>query len=458
MASIRSNNYYVTLNGLRVIDFTTATSSTTVGDKVSALISTNNSKLNKDVFNTVVLGGYDIIGATSNSVYVPKLYVKDGGFIKGTKGDADLKFTESNEIILDNYGYYTNGATGRFAIISSSGLYTGSDTNGIIMVDNLNYFSSPDADFGTIFIGAKNAGNTIGIRSSIVIGGDGIVATQSNTIYLGAHININSEYFLPTSDGLSGQVMQTDGSGNTFWGNPGGSVIEITASSFSVLTIFEPNTTYKILDADSDLYGGTEIYLTTNASGVLNETGVGKFYNPIYYDGDNGFPIWVDYNIYESTEIVIWGGRVWSNKFGNNPPNVDKFTLDFAEWTLLLFDDTGEYYNIAYDEIKYDWKNDLIIYRNEKNSNIVSFTKSVLDQLLAESDIFNPIKAFQWGNLYKDSTGLGIGRQNIINSYNENINFNGDFQIDFLFTNYSKQYNCSFTDGAYQKNIFMSNY
>ena len=449
VSSFSSNNYYVSLNGLRVIDFTTATSSTTVGNKISALISTNNSKLNTGVYNTVVLGGTGITGATSNSVYVPNLYVQDGGFIKGINGLGQLVFNMNNEI-------YLSSNTNIIGILGANSEVM-ANYNGIFITDNTDtIYTNPISD--NTFISTSNTSVDAGLNNVIVIGGDGLYVTQSNTTYIGGTVDINNQYKLPTSDGLSGQVIQTDGMGNTYWGN-GGNLVEITAASFSVLIIFEPNTTYKILDANISLYGGTEIYLTTNASGVLNETGVGKFYNPLYDQGLPGFGIWSSTGTYYVNDTVFWGGMAWINTSGDNSLNIDMFTLNSDDWDAITFDDTNSqyYYNISYDEIKYDWQNDLIIYRNEKNSNIVSFTKSVLYELQLESDIFHPIKGFQWGNMYNPTTGIGIGRQNITNSYNENINFRGHHQIDFIFANYSKQFNCLFTPGSYQQNIVMYN-
>lgn len=451
VSSFSSNNYYVSLNGLRVIDFTTATSSTTVGNKISALISTNNSKLNTGVYNTVVLGGTGITGATSNSVYVPNLYVQDGGFIKGTNGLGQLVFNMNNEI-------YLSSNTNIIGILGANSEVM-ANYNGIFITDNTDtIYTNPISD--NTFISTSNTSVDAGLNNVIVIGGDGLYVTQSNTTYIGGTVDINNQYKLPTSDGLSGQVIQTDGMGNTYWGN-GGNLVEITAASFSILNgIFKEETTYKILDANISLYGGTEIYLTTNASGVLNETGVGKFYNPLYDQGLPGFGIWSSTGTYYVNDTVFWGGMAWINTSGDNSLNIDMFTLNSDDWDAITFDDTNSqyYYNISYDEIKYDWQNDLIIYRNEKNSNIVSFTKSVLYELQLESDIFHPIKGFQWGNMYNPTTGIGIGRQNITNSYNENINFAGTRQVDLLFTNYSKQYNCSFINGSYQENIIMENF
>ena len=453
-ASIRSNNYYVTLNGFRVIDFTTATSSTTAGNRVSALISTSNSKFNANVYNSVVLGGYDIIGATSNSVYVPNLYVKEGGFVKGTGGSGKLTFNMDNEVFLTSN---TNiiGILGANSAVMA--VY-----NGIFITDNTDIITTNTITSNT-FISTSNTTVDNGLTNVIVIGGDNLSVTQSNKTYIGGSVSIGNSYILPSTDGTSGQVIQTDGAGNTYWGTSAGSVIEITAASFSALNgIFESGVTYKILDANSSLYGGTEIYLTTNTSGVLNETGVGKFYNPQYDQTEPGFLVWSSSKSYENGDTAFWGGFAWTNNSDtNSDPAVDIFTLSSNEWDLVTYNNPSSryYYNIAYDEIKYDWQNNLITYRNEKNSNIVSFNKSVLDELAntRSGELFNPIKVFQWGNLYdKNSTGCGIGRQNIINSYNENINFAGHHQINLVFTNLSYQIG-SFTDAAYQENIVMSN-
>ena len=208
--SIRSNNYYVTLNGLRVIDFTTATSSSPVGNRVSVLISTSNSKLNTGVFNTVVLGGTGITGATSNSVYVPNLYVQDGGFIKGTNGLGQLVFNMNNEI-------YLSSNTNIIGILGANSEVM-ANYNGIFITDNTDtIYTNPISD--NTFISTSNTSVDAGLNNVIVIGGDGLYVTQSNTTYIGGTVDINNQYKLPTSDGLSGQVIQTDGMGNTYWGN-----------------------------------------------------------------------------------------------------------------------------------------------------------------------------------------------------------------------------------------------
>lgn len=72
--------------------------------------------------------------------------------------------------------------------------------------------------------------------------------------------------------------------------------------------------------------------------------------------------------------------------------------------------------------------------------------------------LYNPIKAFQWGNLFSEDRG--IGNQTIVNSYNENINYTGRYQINLHFENRSYQKNIisDVDEGNYQDGIILENY
>lgn len=450
--SFSNSSYYVTVNSVKSLTFTTATSSTNNFNTTSALISTRSSNLGLGVYNTVVLGGIGITGATSNSVYAPNLYVQDGGFIKGTTGSGMLKFDKSGDVILSN----NNSIIG---VISSTSSFT---QNGIFIKDSATASTTPNINTGITYISTKNSSATASIKNSVIIGGQNIIATHDNTVYLGNNVNINNSFTLPNYDGSIGQIIKTDGSGNTYWGSSTGAVIEITALDFFDLGgTFGLNTTYKILDADVNLYGGTEIYLTTNSSGVLSDNGVGKFYTPLYDQGVDGFNIYATSSSYGTGDITIWGGVYWIRNSTYNlfTYPVDMFTLNTTYWNAISFNDPYSYvyYNINYDEIKYDWVNDLIIYRNEKNINIVSTNKMNID-MLDDSSLYNPIKVFQWGNVYNYSVDRGIGQQIINNSYNENINFIGKWQRNIRFYNGSIQNNCLFVNTSSQSNINLDNY
>jgi hypothetical protein len=223
--------------------------------------------------------------------------------------------------------------------------------------------------------------------------------------------------------------------------------------------------TYKISKCDTRLYYNgsdiyTDIYLMGLEGNKLSETGIGVFYTPKY----DVYPIYMDNKAYSEGEIVIWGGYIWNCTKTGTYSSIDIFTLDPSGFDIKLPFDGGEgynqeFYNIQYDDIIYDYTNDEITYRNEQNSNIVSTTtenRQYWEALFG----YNPIKVFQWGNVYTnlENNPKGIGNQTIINSYNENINYAGKYQKDFYFNNLSYQINnYVITNTAYQELFYFDN-
>ena len=66
-------------------------------------------------------------------------------------------------------------------------------------------------------LNSKNSTTQLGVENSVIIGGSGLNATQSNTVYLGNYVNINNAYNLPSTDGTTDQILKTDGNGNLDW-------------------------------------------------------------------------------------------------------------------------------------------------------------------------------------------------------------------------------------------------
>lgn len=140
-----------------------------------------------------------------------------------------------------------------------------SDTHaGVSSVRALNIGSSYDSDGisnkSFVHINAKNATTNAGVANSVVIGGDGLVASVSGTVYLG-NVNINNEYTLPVADGTSGQVIVTDGSGVASWS----SISSITAPLDQVLAVGNNSNSYSIImGTNTGIFsanGGSSIYL-----------------------------------------------------------------------------------------------------------------------------------------------------------------------------------------------------
>ena len=445
---LQNNNSYLRLGSTNVLEFTTATTVRATGNRVPAFISTSGSRFSNTVSNSVIIGGSSIIGTQSNSVYVPNLIIKDGGYVKGISGDGQLRFN-SNE------AYLTSG-TNIIGILEANGVVM-STYNGIFITDNIDTINTTPTSANAVILSSNTTLND-SLTNTVVIGGQSLTVDSSDTVYLGGTVDINNQYKLPTSDGISGQVIKTDGVGNLSWSSGVGTpVITVTVAQFALVAPLSSSSTYRITDADIDLYGGTEIYLTTNSQGILNDVGEGRFFNPKYDQTVDGYRIWAGTSSsYATGSVVYWGGRAWSNISGvNTLPSVDIFNLASSQWTLLPY--TNPSYNISYDEIKYDRFTDKIVYRNERGTNVVSTNAQNIDYWINDSGLYNPIKAFQWGNVYRTATGKGIGSQDIINSYNENINFRG-IQTNVTMNNLSSQYNFNTGTSSVQDNLIFNNY
>ena len=448
---LQNNNSYLKLGTTNVLEFTTATSSRASGNRVPAFISSNGSRFSNTVTNSVIIGGSGITGTQSNSVYTPNLIIKDGGYVKGISGDGQLRFN------IDNETYLTSG-TNIIGILGANSAVMAA-YNGIFITDNIDTITTTSTSENAIILSSNTTIND-GLTNTVVIGGQYLLVNNSDTVYLGGTVDINNQYKLPISDGTSGQVIKTDGAGNLSWSSGVGTpVITVTAVAFAGLSTLSSSSTYRITDADVDLYGGTEIYLTTNSQGVLNDVGEGKFYNPRYDQTVEGYKIWSGTSSsYATGSVVYWGGRAWSNNSGTNTSSpLTIFFLNPTEWTVVPYTN-GIHYNISYDKIKYDRVTDKIIYRDEKGTNIVSTNSENIRYWIYDMGLYDPIKVFQWGNLYNPLTTKGIASQNIVNSYNENINFIGILQTNITMNNLSSQFNMNTGTSSVQDNLILNNY
>jgi hypothetical protein len=344
---------------------------------------------------------------------------------------------------------------------------------------------------GSVATFRNNTGGTFtltGLTDVFVTGGTyssstGITTFRNNT---GGTFTV-SGYFTPSND-----IYVTSGSVNHGPSNVGDNLLSLNRSDSSIVTISNlvnisdttkseidaligankiiRGKTYKISGCDTSLYyNGTDerrddvyttIYLMGLENNKLSETGIGVFYTPKYSE----FSIFVEGTLYGQGDKVIWGGYVWECT-GGGQNSIDLFTLDPRGFDIIYpFDRSDDYntslYNIQYDDIIYDYTNDRIIYRNEENSNIVSTTYENINYWINDMGLYNPIRAFQWGNVSYDLGGkiYGIGDQRIINSYNENINYRGQFQKYFYFNNLSYQNNLYVEDPlCYQSNFIFDN-
>lgn len=114
-----------------------------------------------------------------------------------------------------------------------------------------------------VHINAKGATTSMGVQNSVVIGGSGLSASRSNTVYLGNSVNINNAYTLPSTDGLANQVLRTNGSGTASWATFSVGSIPWT----SVLAEGNTSGTYSvIIGSGSNIYLGTSSIIVSEDS------------------------------------------------------------------------------------------------------------------------------------------------------------------------------------------------
>jgi hypothetical protein len=246
---------------------------------------------------------------------------------------------------------------------------------------------------------------------------------------------------------------------------------------------------YRVLGVDVPLYGGTDIIVQAVSANQITEDGTGFFYNPKYltygvynpyvvvdittitgqftfnetFTSDNGTTgtifgtcvagqraylltnniIGITSSLqitgttsgetadilifsvppYGTNSKAIWGGYVWENTSNDLGQIVDIYNLSPADWNRITFDTTD--YNYVADAIKYDYANDLIIYRCEADADN-SVLATAIDNLALSSQVGTAvyaIKAFQWGRNLDLLTFLGNTGNKVENSYFECINF-----------------------------------
>ena len=259
---------------------------------------------------------------------------------------------------------------------------------------------------------------------------------------------------------------------------------------------------------------GTTIYLRAISTNQLEVQGIGKFYNPKYNKSIDGFGIyenkmygtlsnvvgvfdylnkelvtadnsatgliladgmiqWLsgDWSVavsitgsvsgatadvvdfvtpsYSIGDKVIWGGYSWTNVNGNVGTSTDVLNLD-SEWSKNPYDTTN--YNLAYDVIEYDYANDMIIRRFEKESNVdVKCSKAQYDLFVDNYGFtYHTISVQQFGNAFNTSSYKG--QLNILcdNGYNESVNFSGQYQVYLTFGSNAYQFNLTFGSNAGQ--------
>jgi hypothetical protein len=174
-------------------------------------------------------------------------------------------------------------------------------------------FTSPNIDSSVTFISTKNSTIGQGVHNSVIIGGENLVSSLTNSVVLGQYVNINNQYTFPIVDGASGSYMVTDGLGNLYWQTSSAEVQNLE----DVLTLGNWTGNNSIeMGTGSVLYsanGGGQINLDYTGPGVVAISTDGGNFNQAYIELANDDIMIVNNSSFSmgigSASIVVSDGR-----------------------------------------------------------------------------------------------------------------------------------------------------
>ena len=229
------------------ISATTSTITSSLQNSLSAVTFTYNKSTSQ---NSIVLSDNSLVTQVGTTTY-------------------SVKINQSGNSLSINHNDSTIGINGDIKVFETGKTYDG------IGSENKAY----------VHINTKGATTSIGVKNSVVIGGSGLTASKSNTVYLGNNVNINNAFTLPNLDGLSNQVLTTNGSGTVSWATF--SILGVPLPS--ILAVGNNSATYSII-----IGSGSSIIMSTSSSfkSSINKNQIDLNYNgaepSILLSSDNG--------------------------------------------------------------------------------------------------------------------------------------------------------------------------
>lgn len=140
-------------------------------------------------------------------------------------------------------------------IADSSAAFTNTQDSIEIFNTRVSSIATGNTEKWSTVISSRNSRVNALIRNSVILGGSGLTASNSNTVYLGNSVNINNAYTLPSTDGTANQVLKTNGAGVVTWGS------DTIGSLSNVLANGNTTGTYSI---------NVENYILFEGQGVTN--------------------------------------------------------------------------------------------------------------------------------------------------------------------------------------------
>jgi len=177
----------------------------------------------------------------------------------------------------------------------------------------------------------------------------------------------------------------------------GGVVLEVTKAEFLALVADSDLSlgTYKITDVENGLF------IETLSANTYNEQGVLSLFIPDYSIA----PQLVMGQSVSIGDKYSWGGQIWENTTGNNPPEVSQLELESADWDLIPKSLVNDYVAI---QLNVTWNGDIFTFANQANTqNQYAISETYSTQLGGVSAIYGN----QWTDNISQNTNLTLNNK-----------------------------------------------
>ena len=205
-----------------------------------------------------------------------------------------------------------------------------------------------------VHINSKGATTSAGVQNSVVIGGSGLTASISNTVYLGNSVNINNAFTLPNVDGLTNQILTTNGSGTVSW-----STFSVTGLPLStILSVGNNSATYSIVvGSGSSIIMGT----ATSIKSEINTNQIDLNYND------------TEKSILLSTDNAAKGQTYLQIASSSTSLKTNILNISATSSTITVTDKTGLQYSTDYSST---FTNESLITKRYSDANAGSYLTS----------------------------------------------------------------------------------
>ena len=312
-----------------------------------------------------------ISGDDNNTSGDKKMVVGDGN---NDRSSSSLIFGSNNNVNEGSFKVNLFGDNNNIVSSTSSGVFSTSSVSGLVN----NIFSFGDNNY----FGPSSSG--------AYIIGSGMTANGPNELIFG---NNFTSIIFPTGVTISGLTYE-----------------EVTITDLNTVLIpgnlLKPGALYKI-DTQQTSWKDNGIFLQAISTNQLNKVGARLFLAPRTYQtttdgfGNNWLGVWRSTLTPAIGDLVIWGGRVWSNVTGSVGSFLDPFTTLDGDWYVIDKDtfSNGEYIEMIM-ACQFDYANNWVEKQLDDNGNIVGIGPA---EVAYEGQIlYNPCDYSDWNQNTKN--------------------------------------------------------